>query len=183
MPKPQPLIPQQARNTLANRFVGLADRLRQLNTRFGIRPYRVFLVWTLASGEERGEGEERVTLRHEILPTPKLDDMSAVARSPYAAGTLPVGSVRVSEITQTLTADMLTGKLMPDGRKVDDSGPMNFWWEVVEDGRGDDPAERWRFRMAAEPYRQPGRVQWSVLLERQSADPERLGQPHADPPP
>lgn len=183
MPLPRPLTPQQAKHTLANKFVGLGDRLRQLNTRFGIRSNRVFLVWTSSDGEERGEGSTRVLLRHEILPTPKVADMSAVALSPYAPGVLPVGSVRVSQITQTLTKDVLVGVRMPYGQAVDDTGPMNFWWEIVEDGRGDDPPERWRFRLAAQPDRQPGSVQWVVLLERQSSDPDRTGALHGDPSP
>ena len=53
--------------------------------------------------------------------------------------------------------------------------PYDFFWSIQEDGRGDDPAERNRFRLAAWPHRNAGAVQWECLLERTSADENRDG--------
>src|SRR5690349_24199276 len=99
MPKPRPLTPSQARSSLAHRFTDRADRLRQLNTRFGLRSRRVFLVWTRFTGEERGEGKEQEIARVELLPTPRVTDATAVTRFGASAGVLPVGSLRVDQIS------------------------------------------------------------------------------------
>jgi hypothetical protein len=181
MPRPKALTPDEAKRTLANRFAGtkdrpgLADRLRQLNTRFGLRSKRVFLVWSRFSGEERGEGAERVIARVEILPTPKIADLTAVSLNPFTVGTFPVGSLRISEISATFTADELTGRKVPGQAKRLVEEPVDFFFEVVEDGRGDDPAERQRYRMLGQPDRREGAVSWTVVLERVSEDFDRRG--------
>lgn len=173
---PKPLLPTQAKRTLANRFVGLADRLRQLNTTFGLRSKRVFLVWSKFGGIEVGEGDEHLLARHEILPTPKVADLSAVTLNPFSAGKLPVGVIRVTEISETITFDELTGRKVP-GRSDPIAEPIDFFFEVVEDGRGDAVPERQRYRLFSVPNRNEGRLQWEVLLERQSRELGRNGRP------
>ena len=198
MPRPRPLTPEEARRTLAHRFAGRVDRLRQLNTRFGLRPYRCFLVWTRWSGSERGEGHETVIDggRLELLPTPKVRSLDNVAAQFFSGGVLPVGSLRVSEISALYTRDQLVGLAVPNGAFTCANDPPNrdsafalpprpsvnslpqpfdFYWEVAEDGRGDDPAARSKFRPAAWPNRNPGGVQWEMLLERVSSDANRDG--------
>lgn len=202
------MSPSQARGTLAHRLTAKADRLRGLNTRFGLRSKRVFLVWTHYSGAERGEGVERIHARVELWPTPKVADYTALLRNPFSAGVLPEGSVRVSEISAgAYTADMLSGLVIPANAErcgcgcgpvlpvqgqVLNSGEaagepdlgerltrrdIDFFWEVVEDGRGDDPAPRFRFRIYSAPSRNEGRMQWEVLLQRANHDMDRQGQP------
>ncbi len=177
MPRPRPLTPAQAKRTLAHRFTRLADRLRQLPTKFGIRPQRVFLVWTIWSGDEAGEGRETVLAEFEILPTPKvLDSASAILRDPRSAGYLPTGSIVVSNVSNTLTRDMLKGHQIPRGRRVDlQREAVSFFYELREDGRGDNPPERDRYILAAEPSREAGFVQWNLFLSRSSEDRSRQG--------
>lgn len=182
MPKPRPLTPAEAKRTLAHRFAGLADRTRQLATKFGLRSKRVFLVWTEWSGSERGEGEERERARHELLPTPLVSDLTSVALNPYAAGKLPVGSVRVSEISATLTFDQLSGTRVPGREGAGELPPnVDFFYEIVEDGRGDPEPVRQRFRRLAGPTRDEDNVAWSIVLERSSEDRDRHGRSNAGP--
>src|SRR3990167_5274251 len=180
MPRPRPLSSAEAKRALANRFAGskerpgLADRLRQLNTKFGLRSKRVFLTWTLSGGAERGEGTERILARVEILPTPKVSDFSSITRNSFSAGILPVGSIRVSEVSLGFTFDELAGTKVP-GRTEPLNEPVAFCYEVVEDGRGDAQPIRQRFRLLGTPNRNEGMVSWTLLLERVSEDLDRRG--------
>jgi hypothetical protein len=200
VPYPRPLDPSQAKATLANRLGRRVDRLRQFSTRFGLRPYRVTLCWTRWTGSERGQGRE-VEIpggRIEILPTPKVKALDSVNLALMAAGMLPVGSVRVTQISVNYTQDQLVGLAIPDEvfternepprlksskelpprpSNVDLPQPFDFHWEVREDGRGDDPPPRWRFRLASWPQRNPGDAEWAVMLERVSDDDDREGRP------
>ncbi len=179
MPKPRALNPQQAKGTLLARFGPRADRLRQLHTRFGARPYRVFLVWAQWTGNERGEGEEVEAARREILPTPKVSDLTSTQLSAFSGGTLPTGSIRVTEISTTLSTDVLTGRMLPDAHEDHLPQAYDFYWELVEDGRLDRPALRSKYRHASTPFLDASRVQWSVVLERISEDNGRGGQSQA----
>jgi hypothetical protein len=176
MPKIRPLTPGQAGKTLAHKLgVGLVPRLRQLATNFGIRPYRCFLVWGKWTGEERGEGFDVELLRMEILPTPKVENLDALTFSLVNAGTLPVGSVRVSQISSYFTYDQLKGLMVPVQHEDQVPEPYEFYWEVVEDGRGDNPPVRAKFRPASVPFRRAGKPDWTVILERISEDNLRSG--------
>ena len=177
MPRVRPLTPDEARRTLANRLgMRVAPRLRQFATKFGLRAKRVFLVWTKFDGDERGAGSERVVARVELLPTPQVIDLSSVVNNPFSAGVLPVGAVRVDKVAITYTADQLTGKAVPgheDAKAVPE--PFDFFYEIVEDGRGDTEPARQRFRLLGYPDRREGDVCWRLLLERASEDMARDG--------
>src|ERR1019366_3399918 len=196
MPRPRPLTPRQARGTTAHRLAPRVDRLRQFATRFGLRSYRVALLWTRWSGDERGQGKELSSARLEILPTPRVKSLDSVAYRAFSGGLLPVGSVRVTEISALFTSDQLRGIAIPSPEfawendpplptsalclpaRLDPKGlpdPLDFYWEVWEDGRGDDPAERQKYRLLATPYRHAGAVQWEGMLERVHADAVRDG--------
>lgn len=179
MGKIGPLEPGQASRTLVARLVGtrdrvgVVDRARQVATRLGARPDRVFLVWTRHGGEEFGEGDEVEIARHEILPTPKVNDRSAVALNPYSAGRLPVGAVRVTEISAGRHREaLLAGKELPDGKPAPTGA--TFYFEIVDDGRDGNEPERRRFRLAATPARGPNGRDFEIVLERASADKARV---------
>lgn len=189
MPKPRALTEAEASQTLANRLgVRLAPRLRQLATRFGIRSNRVFLVWTKWNGEYRGEGDEVELARVELLPTPKVSPETSVQGQPYSAGKLPVGQLTVDLISLRFTKEMLQGKIIPSS---DEGGnpvvapkraskdvreePIDFFWEIVEDGRGDTPPSRDRYRVLGEPSRNEGNVCWIATVEKSSEDRTRIG--------
>lgn len=189
--KLRPLTPFEARNTLAHRLSPRVDRLRQVATRFGIRSDRVFLVWTKFTGLERGEGEEQEVQRLEILPTPRVHDLTSISLNPLTGGILPAGSVRVDRISARFNDDILQGRVPPGsaerGKRTNE--PFDFFYEIVADGRSDAPlvgcgdvheaelvsggptkAARARFRPASMPERREGGVEYSIVLERISED-------------
>jgi hypothetical protein len=197
MPRPLPLpSPTAARKTLVHRFAARADRLRQLYTRFGMRSRRVFLVWTVAAGEERGAGSESVIARRELLPTPKVSDATGITRRPISIGEIPDGSVRLEQVSAgAYTEDNLRGKSIPQdyaqgmpqpGSSQQLGGtdgnplvvqPFDFFYEIVEDGRGDDPAARSRFRLLASPWRNESGMYWGIYLQPMSGPLDRMGNP------
>lgn len=178
MPRPRPLTPREARHSLANKLgIKIGDRLRQLNTKFGLRPQRVWLVWREWSGGERGQGDVIEKKRIEILPTPKADSLDSVTYSVFHAGTVPAGSIKLSEVSLRLTYDELTGHMLPNGELHTDNipQPWEFYYELVEDGRGDPEPVHQRYRILSYPFRKAGAVMWSVMLERISEDDDRQG--------
>lgn len=186
MARVAPLAPGRAKRTLVSRLAPVADRVRQIATNLGARPLRVFLVWTTSGGYERGAGEEEELLRAEILPTPVVSDLSALALTPFSAGKYPVGTIRVTEVSlDRFTADVLTGARLPGAPlglfKHPVSGEpvpaerVSFFYEVAEDGRGDDPPARRRFRLFGEPHPNAENVEWILFLERTAENRARDG--------
>jgi hypothetical protein len=115
------------RGRLLDRLAPTIDRLRQRTVvQVGLRPYDVVMVWTRSTGEERGEGYERVLRAVPILPAPKVEDLTTVALQPYNAGILPVGSVRLSAITLQLTEDDLRGRTVPGRPYLAGCGGFRF---------------------------------------------------------
>jgi hypothetical protein len=106
-----PSVPRP--RSLAERLQKTVDKSRARLARYGLRPYEVFLVWTRWDGFERGEGVEHILARVPVFPRPRVVDLTAVALSPFGAGTIPVGSVRVEEITTQLTEENLRGTVVP----------------------------------------------------------------------
>ena len=184
----RPLRPGEAGKTLASRLAPLVDRVRQLNTRFGVRPYRVFLVWTYWEGSETGEGYEVLKQRVEILPTPKAKENMRYA--PWHAGILQEGSFTIDEVSVVnYTEDYLRGfdpKLIPGldmmGPNPSIPEPWDFFYEVVQDGRGGREPERPRFRMDGCPYLKADSAEWQFTLERTSRQRTRKDRsPFGDP--
>lgn len=178
MPRPRPLNPFEAKRSLANRLGPTADRLRQFATKFGIRPYRFFLVWTVFDGEERGEGTERELARIELLPTPKIGELTSLQEAAFSTGTLSTGVLRLDKISLKFTTAALRGLEIPtEGQKLNMPPKVDFWYEMREDGRGGDTPIPLRFRLNGEPFRRAGSVSWSVLLERQDEATQVDGEP------
>lgn len=164
MPRIRSLTPQQAKRTLAHRLGGRIDRIRQIATNLGIRPYKVFLTWVSWSGEDRGSGTETLFKRQEILPVPRVTNIETQSLTPFSAGVLPIGQIRLDLISVvSYTEDQLSGRL---SGQDDIPANLDFFYEIVEDGRGDNPAYRHKFRLATQPYRKAGGVYFIVMLER-----------------
>jgi hypothetical protein len=178
---PKQLTGEEAKRTLAHRFASRADGLRQLATRFGVRPYNVWLVWGVWSGRERGAGSFKVLREIPIVPNPVVQDLTAISLDPRSAGVLPVGSVRLTRVSATYSAAMLSG--MWTGTDPADRLPDNveFFYEIQEDGRDGHKGTRMRCRPLAEPFRRAGKVDWSVTLERISEDRDRDGREQIGP--
>lgn len=197
-PRIRSLNPQEARTSLAQRLAPIVDRVRQrVATRLGVRAYRVFLTWTrsgLSQDSERGDGYERLVHHVELLPAPRVTDLTAVNYRSWSVGTVPEGSVRVDRVSAyAYTEDVLRGLRIPatpgDGQPLPNwyaKGPggdqqfaenVDFFYEVVEDGRGDQPPTRRRFRLMGDPWRDPGGAQWVIGLQRADKDLGRDGRP------
>lgn len=181
--KLRPLTQGEAKTSLAARLGRIHDRTRQVNVRLGFRPYRVFLVWTKWNGAERGEGVQEVMRRCELLPTPLVQDLSSVALSPYGAGVLPVGSVRIREVSPRYSLELLMGRVYPEEGEDQVPQPYDFFYEVVADGRhlkAGEKEPRARFRVMATPFFDAENQEWSLVLERQSGEMDKEGQPVAE---
>lgn len=168
MPIPKPLSPSEASKTLVHRFGHRANRLRQLAVKFGLRPYRTFLVWFRWSGEEIGEGVETEYHREEILPTPKLQDATRYLW--LTGGKIEDGIMILSKVNPLLGEAFLRGKLMPGqitgSPCPDEAGPpTKFRILVVEDGRSGEVQEDW-FTLVGKPFRQPGKLDWDIKIQR-----------------
>ena len=196
--RPRPL--RDPRRSLAQRLGGVADRARQIATRLGARPYRCWLVWTqwgIGPNGERGDGYERDLARVEILPTPLVKTMDSVSLSLFHAGTVPVGSVSVGEISvKYFTEDNLRGLAIPrlpwtqtpscdacdlpevadlwDTSSASVKQPYSFHWEIHEDGRHGDQ-ERKLFRLLNQPMLSADNAEYRLMLERVSPDRLRGG--------
>ncbi len=184
MPIPKQLSPDRAKRTLIAKLsgnankVGLVDRIRQIATNLGDRPYCLDLVWTRWSGAEIGLGDETELARFPLLPNPLIKDVNGILQNPFSAGILPVGTLRVSEISagQT-TEDLLRGFVLND-RSTPRPDDVDFFYELRGDGRNqppNTPAQRHRFRLLGTPSLDADNVQYVILLERSSVDPSRNG--------
>lgn len=178
------ITPSEAKRTIASRLAPVVDRVRQVVVRVGLRPYNVFLVWTRWGGIVRGKGEESVIVREPLTPTPKLD-LTGLERASGAAGYVETGTATLAKVSTTYTSDELSGLLsdrLRELHKVEQvPEPLDFYYEVVEDGRGDVPPARRRFRLSAAPSR--ASFTWTVKLERMNQDATRDGKPATEPTP
>lgn len=175
MPKPSPLQPGRASRTLAVKLGRVADNVRQIATKLGVRPIRVFLVWTIFDGKERGEGIETELARKEILPTPLVLGLDAVAAQPFSAGKYGAGSVRVGEISvREFDRPLLKGERLPmtPERPIGEER-IDFFYELVDDDRSELAPYRARYRITGEPDLRADEVQWVIVLERSAEDRTR----------
>jgi len=177
MPRVKSLSAAEAKRSLIARFGGRVDRLRQIATNFGLRPYRCFLVWDRYTGGDVGVGDRVHDIRIELLPTPVVKSLDGTLLQMTSAGMVPEGSVRLEKISPSYTYDQLRGLWRP--QKHEDHIPENvpFYYEVVEDGRGDPTPVRHRFRLHGVPARRAGKLDWTVTLLRVSGDNDRDGAP------
>lgn len=176
MAKPRLLSPGEARTSLAARLQRVVDRARQVDVKLGNRPYNVYLVWTKWTGEERGEGDQEVVCRCAIVPSPVVKDLTNVALSPFGAGILPVGSLRVTEVSTCYSMEQLAGRVIP-GKEDQVPHPYDFFYEVVEDGRHEAEPKRGRFRLLSTPHLDAANQQWVLVLERVSGEMGKDGKP------
>lgn len=174
MPKPRPLTSFEAPKVLVHRLGRVADRVRGIATRLGARPFRVFLVWQVWNGGDRGEGTVREYRRIEILPTPRIDNIDALANATSIAGTIPTGNLRIQEVSVIeFKQDLLNGYLVNEDEKIPE--PYEFFYEVVQDDRHGGHEHRSKFRLTAPPALMANRASWVLLLERISEDRDRSG--------
>lgn len=171
----RPLTRLEAKGSLANRLGRVADRARQVATHLGARPYRMWMVWARWTGAVRGEGRFEVLREMEVLPTPLVASLDSVTFSIFHAGTVPEGSIKVTEVSTRYTFDELQGHMVPDLHEDVIPAPYEFFYEVREDGRGDAEPVRQRYSIMSYPFRDAENAQWRLMLQRVSEPRNRDG--------
>ena len=169
--------PSQVPATLASRLVPIVDKIRRLNSTFGIRPYRVYLVHVLWSGGQPGDGSETEISRREIEPTPRVRDMGGTTNVMRAYGVSEEGEVFVDQISPRFTEDDLQG-LTPDLKDPallrTDLRWSEFYWEVVENRPATPNPVRRRYVPQVPSLSRDG-FQWAVRLIKQDYNRGRQG--------
>lgn len=156
---------------LGGKLTNCVDKIRDLKTKLGARPYQVFLVFTRWSGGERGVGVEEVVKRDPILPTPNVAPIDQLTTTLQSVGLDEVGEVRVTEISVAYTEEELRG-LDCHGEGVPED--MNFYWEIVMPIPSGYNLYR-RFSPRSPPTRDAVNFQWKIDLLRASEDRTRTG--------
>ena len=166
------IAPGQYPNTLAGSFIGLADDLRDMFTQFGLRAYVVRRIRVRWPGGKRGLGDPVVIFSDPILPTPRVTSLDGLTELLHPIGLDEHGSFRLSEISGTYTEDDLRGlDQQGNGPAADES----FFYEI-EFSRPDGLAgEKRRFFPSGPATYNAGKLQWTLLLERQHEDRARDG--------
>lgn len=161
---------------LADRLVPVVDKIRQLNTSFGIRPYRIFLVHMQYPGQRIGDGAPVEISRKEILPTPKIIGMGSTSEVLRPFGLTEEGSIRVAQISPKYTEDDLMGRT-PDLQDpaMPRTGGRNqiFFWEVVERRPSTPPSVPRRYVPSAVPELGRDNFEWTIGLTKATFDRSR----------
>ena len=169
------ILDSEYKDTLLGSFAdGCLDELRQLASDLGARPYRVFWIKTRWSGGKRGRGVETVFSEEEVLPTPKVDQLSSIQLQLLDVGTDEQGALSISEISPRYSENQLRG-LNDDGTAVPEN--ETFSWEIRFSRGGPDLKRRRRFIIQGVPSYNATGLQWTVRLIRAGTDREPDGYP------
>lgn len=166
--------PQQMQKSLARKFVPLADSLRDLFTKFGLRPFVVRLMRVRWNGEERGIGVAEVDSEVIIEPTPKISDLTALTELVQPVGLDEVGGLLLSEISGRYTEDELKG-LKPGETEIPPN--VEVFYEIEFPRLDGAPSVKRRFFFRSAPYYNSGALQWSIRLEKSGEDRALNGDP------
>ena len=162
------------RRSLAQSLGPTVDRIWQIATELGVRPYRVWLVhWRWPS--KRGLGRPIETSREEILPTPRVQDMLSTTFAVSAFGLSEGGGLFVDQISQRYSEADLTG-VTPDltdpSRPQTNSSSVEFFWEVQERRRTTPPTKARRYVPSGVPMLNRTGMHWRVNLTKQQTSYE-----------
>jgi len=176
MPRFTTVSSRQAKNTLARDFVDLADDLRDMLTQFGLRTYKVSMVRIEWTGGKRGRGTAYVKEETPILPTPKISSLDALQDIVLSAGRTESGSIDLSQISGRFTEEQLQGF----SEQGDGIPPNQEFFYEIEFFPHEGPSKKRRFFIKSAPSYTPGRLQWSVRLERANDDRAYNGNPQGN---
>lgn len=155
------LDPYSFGQTLAQKLSGnrLADPLRNLATRFGVRKYEVRIVRLRWNGGTRGLGDPFVEHEWLIEPTPRVLGMNELNESVEGPGVQETGSVKVDRISTEYSERGLRGL-----DRTEETYPVDVevFWEITF--FGDRTPIRRRFNLTSAPGR--ATFGWEVHLER-----------------
>jgi hypothetical protein len=156
--------------TLARRLIPVADMLRDLRTKFGMRPWEVHVVRVKWTGGARGVGAAYKVAEHTILPTPRVVDLNSLQEIVRQVGLDEVGVVLLDEISGRYTERQLLG-WHEDGTPPDLDEQV--WYEVAFPLPGNTAFEVRRFFPASAPHYSSGKFEWSLRLDRAHPDRSR----------
>lgn len=157
----------QLAKTLAQRFIPLADSLRDLCTKFGMRPYKLRVVRARWMGGRRGVGSPMIEQSLDILPTPLITDLSTLTEVVHPVGLDESGSILVTEISGRFTDNDLRLR----GAQEPDDPAVEVFYEIEFPQPGGADSIKRRFYSRSAPHYNSGRLQWQLRLER--AHPDR----------
>ncbi len=163
----------QAKKTLARGFIGLADSLRDMLTRFGLRTYKVTIVKVEWSGNRRGRGTPQVVSELVVLPTPKISAVDSLSEIVQSGGGLESGTLELTQISGRFSEEQLRG-LGSDGEAIPPN--QEFFYEI-EFFPHEGPSVKRRFIPSGPPAYYPGRLGWSIKLARSYDNRDRNGDP------
>lgn len=162
------------KGSLGQQLIGVVDGARDLLTQFGLRPYRVKIIRTRFAGGRRGVGPEEVIHELELLPTPKVVDMSALTEVDTPIGINEQGVIQLQKISGRYTEETLIG-VGPDGKQVAPNETVYYEIEFFRrDGR---PSEKRRFIRDSVPTYNATAFEWMVTLVNVVEKRNRDGSP------
>jgi len=163
----------QAKKSLARSFIPLADSLRDMLTKFGLRAYKVTIVRIEWSGGKRGRGTPVTVDEKVILPTPKISSLDSISEVLQPVGLEELGSLELSQVSGSYTEEDLRG--FTEGG--DDIPPNQEFFYEVEFFPNNGNAQKRRFYPVSAPTYFPGRLQWTIRLNKANEDRARNGDP------
>lgn len=167
------LDPNSYKDTLARKLIPVADRIRDLHTRFGGRNYLVRIIKTCWSGGRRGIGKEEIVFIEEILPTPRVLDLGTLQEIVTPVGLNEVNAIQIDQISGRYSDEFLLGV---DKNNNEPAPNENVFYEVEfprVDGR---PTRKLRFHISSAPDFRPYGFQWSITLEKADEDRDTTGE-------
>lgn len=153
-------------STFVGHCIPIADRLRDILTKVGLRPYIVRLVWTQWTGSVglRGRGVEENLREQMLLPTPKIAPLSELDASSQVVGDTEIGDLMLTQISGRYSEDFLSGR-GSDGAAIPKD--QNFFYEIeFPDADGRFPGIRRKFTLSSAPTLRAGGLQWQVQLTK-----------------
>lgn len=165
-------------NTLVQKLTPVADKVRNLKTRLGGRPYEAFLIHTRWSGGVRHKGTEEILSVTQILPGVQVSALTAQSQTLQSAGLDEVGTIIVSEISPSYTEDELLG-IGPQGQPI--PADQQFYWEITYPRPYPDAAVRRRYTVDSSPDYRATQFDWKVVLVKAGEERDRVtGLPQGD---
>ena len=166
--------PESQVRSLADSLGPTCDRIRQIKSDLGFSPYRVFLIHWRWPGK-RGIGRPVEVSRKEILPTPRVQDMSATTLGLSAFGMTEGGGLFIDRISQRYSeADLLgtTPDMTDWDRPQTSASNVEFFWEVRERRNTFPPTKPRRYAVSGVPMLNRTGLHWRVNLVKQSTSYE-----------
>jgi hypothetical protein len=105
------------------RLSAVMDRARDVAAQLGLRPYRVSFVHVRWTGRVRGDGSEEVVTQRDILPAPKVSDLSGLTRELTPSQIDEAGTLLLTKISAAYTEDQIlcrpaSGKPLPPNEAI-----------------------------------------------------------------